>query len=45
MNLVENQFRLGLVRMERSSVERMNAVDLDAVMPHDLIQFKSSDVL
>ena len=39
--LVENQFRLGLVRMERSIVERMNAVDLDAAMPHDLINAKA----
>lgn len=38
--LVENQFRLGLVRMERAIVERMGAVEIDAVMPHDLINSK-----
>ncbi|RTK92362.1 MAG: DNA-directed RNA polymerase subunit beta [Rickettsiales bacterium] len=35
--LIENQFRIGLVRMEKSILERMNAVDIDAVMPHDLV--------
>ena len=39
--LVENQFRLGLVRMERSIIERMNAVELDAAMPHDLVNSKA----
>lgn len=34
--LVENQFRLGLVRMERTIMERMAAVEIDTVMPHDL---------
>lgn len=38
--LVENQFRLGLVRMERAIVERMGAVEIDTVMPHDLINSK-----
>jgi len=38
--LVENQFRLGLVRMERAIIERMGAVEIDAVMPHDLINSK-----
>ena len=38
--LVENQFRLGLIRMERTIVERMNAADIDAVMPNDLINSK-----
>jgi DNA-directed RNA polymerase subunit beta len=39
--LVENQFRLGLVRMERSIIERMSAVEIDTVMPHDLINSKA----
>lgn len=39
--LVENQFRLGLVRMERAIIERMNAVEIDTVMPHDLINSKT----
>jgi DNA-directed RNA polymerase subunit beta len=38
--LLENQFRLGLVRMERAIRERMSIHDLDQVMPHDLISFK-----
>jgi DNA-directed RNA polymerase subunit beta len=38
--LIENQFRIGLVRMEKSVLERMAAVDLDAIMPHDLVNSK-----
>src|SRR5687767_12975827 len=38
--LMENQYRLGLVRMERAIKERMSAVDIDTVMPHDLINAK-----
>jgi DNA-directed RNA polymerase subunit beta len=38
--LMENQFRIGLVRMERAAVERMSVVDADTVMPHDLINAK-----
>ncbi len=40
--LVENQFRLGLIRMERAIVERLSSssVEIDAVMPHDLINAK-----
>lgn len=38
--LIENQFRIGLVRMEKSILERMLAVDIDAVMPHDLVNSK-----
>ncbi|MBA8667256.1 DNA-directed RNA polymerase subunit beta [Holosporaceae bacterium 'Namur'] len=38
--LVENQFRLGLVRMERTIMERMASVEIDTVMPHDLINSK-----
>jgi DNA-directed RNA polymerase subunit beta len=38
--LLENQFRLGLVRMERSIRERMNLLDMEAVLPHDLINAK-----
>jgi DNA-directed RNA polymerase subunit beta len=38
--LIENQFRIGLVRMEKSILERMSAVDIDAVMPHDLVNSK-----
>ena len=38
--LLENQFRVGLVRMERAVKERMSSVDLDTVMPHDLVNVK-----
>jgi DNA-directed RNA polymerase subunit beta len=38
--LLENQFRLGLVRMERSVKERMSSVDIDTIMPHDLVNAK-----
>ncbi|HEX2055560.1 MAG TPA: DNA-directed RNA polymerase subunit beta, partial [Nitrospiraceae bacterium] len=38
--LLENQFRLGLVRMERSIKERMNLLDMETVLPHDLINAK-----
>jgi DNA-directed RNA polymerase subunit beta len=38
--LLENQYRIGLLRMERSIRERMSSVELDTVMPHDLINAK-----
>lgn len=38
--LIENQFRIGLVRLEKAVLERMSAVDIDAVMPHDLVNSK-----
>jgi DNA-directed RNA polymerase subunit beta len=38
--LVENQFRIGLVRMEKAILERMSVVDIDTVMPNDLINSK-----
>ncbi|MGE0748516.1 MAG: DNA-directed RNA polymerase subunit beta, partial [Rhodospirillales bacterium] len=38
--LMENQYRLGLLRMERAIRERMSSIDLDSVMPHDLINAK-----
>ncbi|MGF1476721.1 MAG: DNA-directed RNA polymerase subunit beta [Geminicoccaceae bacterium] len=38
--LMENQFRVGLLRMERAVRERMSSVDIDAAMPHDLINAK-----
>jgi len=38
--LLENQVRIGLLRMERAIRERMGAVDIDSVMPHDLINAK-----
>jgi DNA-directed RNA polymerase subunit beta len=38
--LLENQYRVGLLRMERAVRERMSSVDIDTVMPHDLINAK-----
>ncbi len=38
--LMENQYRVGLLRMERAIRERMGSVDIDSVMPHDLINAK-----
>jgi DNA-directed RNA polymerase subunit beta len=38
--LMENQIRLGLLRMERAIRERMSSVDIDTYMPHDLINSK-----
>ncbi len=38
--LLENQYRLGLLRMERTIKERMGSVDIETVMPHDLINAK-----
>jgi DNA-directed RNA polymerase subunit beta len=37
---MENQYRIGLLRMERAIRERMSSIDLDSVMPHDLINAK-----
>ncbi|TAN46012.1 MAG: DNA-directed RNA polymerase subunit beta [Nitrospirae bacterium] len=38
--LIENQFRIGLVRMERAIREKMTLTELDIAMPHDLINAK-----
>jgi DNA-directed RNA polymerase subunit beta len=38
--LLENQYRVGLSRMERAIRERMSSVEIDTVMPHDLINAK-----
>jgi DNA-directed RNA polymerase subunit beta len=38
--LMENQYRIGLLRMERAIRERMSSVEIDNVMPHDLINAK-----
>ncbi|MFQ6110760.1 MAG: DNA-directed RNA polymerase subunit beta, partial [Nitrospinota bacterium] len=39
--LLETQFRVGLVRMERAIRERMSIQELDSAMPHDLINSKT----
>lgn len=38
--LMENQYRIGLLRMERAIRERMSGVEIDTVMPQDLINAK-----
>ncbi|MBN2808669.1 MAG: DNA-directed RNA polymerase subunit beta [Deltaproteobacteria bacterium] len=38
--LIENQYRIGLVRMEKSIRERMSLQEIDTAMPHDLINSK-----
>jgi DNA-directed RNA polymerase subunit beta len=38
--LLENQYRIGLVRMERAIKERMSLQEIDTLMPHDLINAK-----
>jgi DNA-directed RNA polymerase subunit beta len=38
--LAENQFRAGLVRVERAVKERLNQAESDNLMPHDLINAK-----
>ena len=41
--LMENQYRVGLLRMERAIKERMSSVDIDTVMPQDLINAKPAE--
>ncbi|MEA1936162.1 MAG: DNA-directed RNA polymerase subunit beta [Thermodesulfobacteriota bacterium] len=38
--LIENQYRIGLVRMERAIKEKMSLQDVETMMPHDLINAK-----
>jgi DNA-directed RNA polymerase subunit beta len=38
--LMENQYRIGLLRMERAIKERMSSVEIDTVMPQDIINAK-----
>ncbi len=38
--LVENQFRLGIIRMERTILERMSSSEVNTIMPNDLINSK-----
>ncbi len=38
--LMQNQYRVGLLRMERAIKERMSSVEIDTVMPQDLINAK-----
>ncbi|MBF0184564.1 MAG: DNA-directed RNA polymerase subunit beta [Magnetococcales bacterium] len=38
--LLENQVRIGLVRMERAIRERMSSADAESLMPHDIMNSK-----
>ncbi len=38
--LIENQYRIGLVRMERAVKEKMSLQDIETMMPHDLVNAK-----
>jgi DNA-directed RNA polymerase subunit beta len=38
--LIENQYRVGLVRMQRAVKEKMNIQDIETMMPHDLVNAK-----
>ncbi len=38
--LMENQYRVGLLRMERAIKERMSSLEIDTIMPQDLINAK-----
>ncbi len=38
--LMENQYRIGLLRMERAIKERMSSLEIDNTMPQDLINAK-----
>ncbi|MGB9823064.1 DNA-directed RNA polymerase subunit beta [Thermodesulfovibrio sp.] len=38
--LLENQFRIGLVRMERAIREKMTITEVETAMPHDVINTK-----
>ncbi|MDD5475648.1 MAG: DNA-directed RNA polymerase subunit beta [Syntrophales bacterium] len=38
--LIENQYRIGLVRMERAIKEKMSLLDVETMMPHDLANSK-----
>jgi len=38
--LIENQYRIGLVRMERAIKEKMSLGDIETMMPHDLVNAK-----
>ncbi len=38
--LLEDQFRIGLARMERAVRERMSTQELETLMPHDLVNAK-----
>lgn len=39
--LVENQFRMGLIKTQKSIIDRMSSVEIDNVMPQDLVNSKT----
>ena len=43
--LLENQYRIGLVRMERAIKERMSLQEVETLMPHDLINSKPASAV
>ncbi|HYL59298.1 MAG TPA: DNA-directed RNA polymerase subunit beta, partial [Candidatus Acidoferrales bacterium] len=43
--LVENQFRIGLVRMERAIKERMSLQDIETLMPQELVNYKPASAV
>src|SRR3984885_9168122 len=43
--LVENQFRIGLVRMERAIKERMSLQDIENLMPQELVNYKPASAV
>jgi len=43
--LVENQFRIGLVRMERAIKERMSLQDIETLIPQELVNYKPASAV
>src|SRR6202140_3511024 len=43
--LVENQFRIGLVRMERAIKERLSLQDIETLMPQELVNYKPASAV
>ena len=43
--LIENQYRIGLVRMERAVRERMGMQDIETLVPQDLINYKPASAV
>src|SRR5450755_3711021 len=43
--LLENQFRIGLVRMERAIKEKMSLQDIETLMPQELVNYKPASAV
>ena len=39
--LVENQFRMGLIKTQKFALERMSSVEVDSIMPYDLVNSRA----